>query len=236
MDFEIYKEQFIEAFNTYKGKLEDNSTYIQIKERYENLPPQWQKTVIYVSVFLVSYFIYSIPASFVSSADDKMEFFEENRQLTRDLIRAGRIAKTVQLPPPAPSVDSLKSQMDAKLTQERVLPEQKTSTSDLKEVAAKSIVPKSIKQSGVKASMKQLNLKQVVKLGESFNKINGTKLMNLAIQADAKDPHYFNADYEVALFSVPQIKTENDSSKKKKSKYGRSKNKKKSKFSKKKKK
>lgn len=43
--------------------------------------------------------------------------------------------------------------------------------------------------------------------------------MNIAIQADSKDPHYFNVDYEVASFSVPQQpEPSNHSDKKSKSK------------------
>lgn len=203
MDLDIYKEQLVETFNTYRSRVEDNSSYIQLKEKYDNLPQNGQKAIVYGVLFLIVYFVYSIPASFVTSADEKLEFFEENRQLTRELIRAGRIEKTVQLPPPAPSTQSLQSQVEAKLSQERVTPEQKLNSQPIKNVAATSIVPKSIIQNGVKTTIKQLNLKQVVKLGESFDDISGTQLMNIAIQADNKDPHYFNVDYEVASFSVP---------------------------------
>ena len=107
---------------------------------------------------------------------------------------------------------------------------------------SKTLVPKSIKQSGVKANLKQLTIRQAIKLGESFNQINSSKLMNISIQADAKDPHYFNVDYEIAAFDVPrdaleELATEGKNSKGKgKGKKGKSRFKsKKKKFGKKKK-
>jgi hypothetical protein len=203
MDFESYKEQLIELLKNYKNKIQDSETYIRLKEKYDNLPQNYQYAILSMTVLLLFYFIYSIPASFVSVADEKIGYFEENRQLTRELIRAGRIARTIQLPPPAPSAEALTSQVENILLEERVLPEQKTATTPMPEVASSKIVPKSINQTGLKTALKQITLKQIIKIGESINNINSTKLMNIAILADKKDPHYYNVDYEVAAFSVP---------------------------------
>ncbi len=204
MDFEALKEQFIERFQAYKSQVEDSAVYITLKDRYDTLNPNMQNVVKYASLFFVIYFFYSIPASFVSSASEKMEFFEENRAMTRELIRAGRIAQTVQLPPPAPTASALTSRVNQVLEREQILPEQKMATTQKNTVASKSLVPKAIKQSGVKVSVKQLNLRQLIRVGEALNQIDSTRLMNIAIQADAKDPHYFVVDYEVAAFEVPR--------------------------------
>lgn len=204
MDFESLKEQFMERFEAIKTQVQDNEIYIKLKERYDGLQPNVQTLIKFGTIFFVAYFFYSIPAGYVTSAGEKMEFFEENRELTRDLIRAGRIAKTVKLPPPAPQASQLTTQIEGKLKMERVLDSQKGNIGPATNVASKSLVPKSIKQSGVKATLKQLTIRQTVKLGESFNQINSSKLMNISIQADAKDPHYFNVDYEIAAFDVPR--------------------------------
>ncbi len=204
MDFDSLKEQFIERFEAYKSYIQDSETYINLKEKYDTLNPNIQKLVRYASVFMLVYFFYSIPASFVDSANEKLTFFEDNRHLTRELIRAGRIAQTVQLPPAAPTASALTTRVDQVLTSEQILPDQKMSSTQKPNVASKSLVPKSIKQSGVKLSLKKLNLRQVVRVGEALNQINGTRLMNIAIQADSKDPHYYVVDYEVAAFEVPR--------------------------------
>lgn len=229
MDFESLKEQLIERLNSYKTQVEDSEVYIRLKERYDNLQPQYQKAIKYSAIFFLVYFIYSIPSGFVSSASEKMEFFEENRLLTRELIRAGRIDKNVKLPPAPPNASSLAEEVDRVLSAETVLPEQKMSAVPQMNIASKTLVPKSIKQGGMKASIKQLNLRQVVRVGEGFSQITGSQLMNMAVQADSKDPHYFNVEYEVATFDVPREPTpsmDSDSDKKNKSKRSKKRKKK----------
>ena len=214
MDIESIKEQALDRFFEIKNKVQDSELYIRAKQGYDDLSPEIQKVVKYAAIVLAVYSVYLIPASYVASAEEKMTYFEGNRQLTRELIRAGRIARTVQMPPVAPSPASLSSQVDAKLKQARVLPEQKANVQPVDKVASNKIVPSSIQQSGVKATVQSLNLRQVIEIGESLNEISGSKLMNLAIQADQKDPHYFHVDYEIAAFSVPQAEPPPETKKK----------------------
>jgi hypothetical protein len=223
MDFDSIKEQLLERFNFYKTTIQDSEIYIRLKERYDTLTPPAQKAIKYSAIFFVVYFFYSIPASFVSSAQEKMTFFEENRQLTRELIRAGRIAKTVKLPPPAPTPAALKSEVDQIINAEQVLPEQKISTTPKAGVANKALVPKGIKEKGLKTSLKKLNLRQLIRVGEGLNKINSSKLINMTLQADTTDPHYFTVDYELASFDLPRIEEPKDESSSKKGKKAKSK-------------
>lgn len=218
MDFEEIKEQVREALSSYWERIQDSEIYIRLKERYDNLPPNAQKAIITGTCLFFAWFIYSIPASYVSSAQESLVQFEDDRQMIRELIRAGRIERTITQPPASPNPSALQAAVDQKMTAEKILPEQKASTTPLGDVAPKNLVPKSIKQQGLKATMSRLNLKQVVEFGESINSINGTKLMNIAIQADSKDPHYFNVDYEMAAFSVNMPKAPEDKKSKKKRK------------------
>lgn len=220
MDFESLKEQITETLSQYWDKIQDSDLYIKLKERYDTLPPNGQMAILWGAGLFVVYFFYSIPAGYVSDAQEQLIYFEDDRQMVRELIRAGRIERTVQTPPPAPGQVQLQSQLESKLTQERILPEQKTAMNPVDKVAPNSIVPKSIEQQGIKTTIQKINLRQVVKLGESLDGIDSTKLMNISIQADQDDPHYFNVDYELASFSVPQEKPleDKDSKKKKKNK------------------
>lgn len=210
MDFETLKEQLMEQLRTLRNKIQESELFIRLKERYDNLPPQGQQAILWGGIVLALYIAYSFPAGFVSAAHEKIGYFDENRQLIRELIRAGRIARTVQLPPPAPPIDMLRTQVEDRLLIEKVMPEQKLGLNPTNDVADKSLVPKDIEQSGLKTTVKQLNLKQVVRIGESLNSIDSTQLINIAMVADSKDPHYFNVDYEIAAFSVPQAPTIED--------------------------
>jgi len=221
MDFESIKEQIVDRFFEIKGKIEDSELYIGLKERYDNLSPNAQIGVKIAASFLSLLVLYSFPAGYLTSANEKIEIFEENRQLTRDLIRAGRIARTIQLPPMAPTIENLTSQINSAIDKENVLPEQKGGVTPKLDIVQKSIVPATIKQTGVKANLKKLNLRQLVNLGESLHQIQGSKLINIAILADSKDPHYFNVDYEVAAFSLPIQQEEAPQNKKSRSRRQR---------------
>lgn len=204
MDLESYKEQLVEQLKDLRNRLQESELYIRWMEKYENLPNHYQKGILWGAIFIGVYLVYSVPASFVSSAEEKLSYFEENRQLTRELIRAGRLARTVQLPAPAPAIPVLQQEVENNFLSERVLPEQKLSVQAVPGMADTTLVPKSIEQNGLKANLKQLNLKQVVRIGEAMSRVESAQLMNIAIQADSQDPHYFSVDYEIATFSIPQ--------------------------------
>ena len=203
MNFDDLKDQLKEKIQEIWNKIQESESYITLKERYDNLSPNIQKTVQIGVIVFVVYFIYSIPAGFVTSANERMDYFEENRTLTRDLIRAGRIARTTTMPPPAPDYTSLQQQVDSIMLRERVLAEQKKAVTPNNNIAPANLVPKSIQQTGLRANVNQLNLKQTIKIAEDISEINSSELINLYIQADNKDPHYYSVTYEVSAFSVP---------------------------------
>ena len=226
MNFDDLKDQLTERLQEIWSKIQESESFIILKERYDNLNPNAQQAIIWGAALFAFYIIYSIPAGFVDSSNELEEYFVENRQLTRDLIRAGRIERNTQMPPQAPNFESLKQQATSAMTRERVLEEQKRPPKAANNIAPASLVPKSIKQNGLKLGAKKLNLRQTIKIAESLSNINSSRLMNMYIQADGKDPHYFSVDYEVASFSLPITDTPKKDDKKKKSKF-KSRNKKK---------
>ncbi|MCB0378833.1 MAG: hypothetical protein KDD33_10095 [Bdellovibrionales bacterium] len=203
MNFEDLKDQLREQFQELWAKIQENELFIQLKERYDGLTPEVQKIINFTSIAIVVYFIYSIPASFSSSSSTYEENFIENRQLTRDLIRAGRLTRDLKMPPPAPDFPQMQSNIERILTENLVLEEQKSSLTQKNDVAGTDLVSKSFNQTGARVVVKKLNLKQLVKIAEDVSKMPSSELINMAVQADTKDPHYFNVDYEVAAFSVP---------------------------------
>ena len=203
MNIEDIKDQMRERGQELWSQIEESNLYITLRERYDSLPPLWQKTVAVLAVLFGLYIVLSIPQSFVAASSEHEEFFIENRLLTRDLIRAGRLAQTVRTPPPAPSFSSLQGQVQASLARHRVLDEQRRNIIQIQNVADKKLVPKGINQTGLKLGAQKLNLKQAIEVAEDIAKLNSSKLINMSMQADAQDPHYFSVDYEMATFSIP---------------------------------
>ena len=216
MDIESLKENFIKRFTNYKARIEDSEAYSRFLEFYQNLSPNVQKLISYSFFLFIIYIIYSLPASYVSDSMEKLAIFEENRNLTRDMIRAGHIAKTIPPSPPPPSTNQLKSEVENKIKVQQIITEQQKGVSTLSRVSNPSLLPKKVKQMGLQVNIDKLTLKQFVQLGESFDSIKSSRLMNMTIQTDKKDPHYFNVKYEVAGFSVSEPKSKEKKEKKKK--------------------
>ena len=207
MDIESLKENLIKRFTGYKARLEDSEIYSRLLEFYQNLSPNVQKFISYGFLFLMVYMIYSLPASYVSDSSEKLTFFEENRKLTRDMIRASHIAKNTPSPPSSLSTSQLKSEVENKIKIQQVITEQQKGISTLPRVSDPSLLPKKVRQTGLKINIDKLTLKQSIQLGEALDSIKSSRLMNIIIQADKEDPHYFNVEYEVAGFSIPELRT-----------------------------
>ena len=216
MDIESLKENLIKKFVTYKARLEDSEIYSRLLEAYQNLSPNVQQLVSYCFLFFILYGIYSLPASYVSASKEKLAFFEENRKLTRDMIQASHIAKNTPSPPSSLSTSQLKSEVENKIKIQQIITEQQKGISILPRVSNPSLLPKKVRQMGLKIDVDKLTLKQLIQLGESFDSIKSSRLMNITIQADKEDPHYFNVEYEIASFSVPELKSKEKKEKKEK--------------------
>lgn len=214
MDIESLKENFTKKITIYKAQLEDNEIYSRLLEGYENLSPTVQKFISYSFLLFIIYGIYSFPSSYIVESKEKLEIFEENRKLTKDMIRAGHIEKTLPTPPASLSTSQLKSEVKNKIKAQQIITEQQKETSVLSKVSNPSLLPKKVKQTGLQINIEKLNLKQLVRLGEAFDSIKGARLMNMTIEADKKEPHYFNVQYEVAGFSVSKIKSKKKEKKK----------------------
>ena len=123
---ESLKEYLTERFKAYRNQLENSESYINLKQRYEGLSPTAQKSIRYGFVFCLLYSIYSIPSSYTSSAREKLSFFRENRELTRQMIQASRITGSGTQPISSTmTMDQLKSRVNTRMDYEQLLTEQK---------------------------------------------------------------------------------------------------------------
>ena len=213
---ESLKEYLVERFKTYRNQLENSEFYINLKQRYEGLSPTVQKSIRYGFIFCLLYSIYSIPSSYTSSAREKLSFFKENRELTRQMIHASRTSSETQSISSTMTMDQLKSKVNTRIDYEQLLTEQTKDPRPIRKKVPKSILPAgNVKQFGLKAQVQKLTLKQWILLGEGLDSIENSRLFNLSLQADSKDPHYFNMEYEMISFSIPETKSKKARLKKK---------------------
>lgn len=207
MDLKEIKEQLVDKLKEYGQKVADNDTVIQLVERYKALSPLVQKVITVLTITLVLYVIYSVPASYVASSVEYEESFINNRNLIRGLFRSARQPIINADKFSGLTTDQLKSRVDGLLAGELVVDSQKGPSYPSKATLSGQI-PAAIKQEGMTFEIKKLNLKQIVNLSERISTMHpNTKLAALEIFADEKDPHYYNVKYSVSSLSLP-IKSE----------------------------
>lgn len=206
MNFDSLKDQLKDQWAELLGKIQENSTFQTLKEKFESLSASMQRAIILAVVFLVGLFIWSIPYSYISSSKESLATFEENREIIRDLLQASRTLKEPSPLPPSIGAEGLKSQASSIFTEMRIVPEQIGEMVPTKPNPAGNIVPAVVQQEGLAISIKKLNLRQIVEIGHRLQALSsGIRLMGLDMVRSAGQTHYYDAVFRVVSFSLPVL-------------------------------
>lgn len=204
MALEDVKEQLKEKWDELVLKVTESDTYIQLGERYNNLSPLLQKTIVFTAVFFVGYIIYSIPAGFIDAAAEKESSFVESRRLIRGLNRSARNPMISPDQFRGMEFEEMRSRIDNVAQSVQVLETQKGSAIAAIKPLPSSVVPSAIKQNGLTYEFKKLTLRQAVAMSEQISSLHtNTKLAGVSIEADNEDPHYFTVKYTLSSLSLP---------------------------------
>lgn len=182
----------------FMDKVQESSIYVSLKDRYDSLSPTRQKIVAAATVAVVLVFIFMIPLGTYWSSADLVTEYEGKRDLIRELLRANKEASENTPQFAQPNAADVEAQAKQALTQLNLLPDQIRSVMTVPNSG--TLIKSSIVEGIVEVSTAQLNLKQVVALGTSLVRIQGTKLKDLIMTASPKDPRYFDALFRVVVF------------------------------------
>jgi hypothetical protein len=204
VNFSDLKEKILESLQQLLARIQENSLYIQLMERYRNFNPFVQKLLIAGGVFFLGFAIYLIPDSFVTSSKTYEESFQVNRRLIRDLFRTARnpVIRTEQFK--GLSFEEMRSMIDSQITSTQIIESQKGAYVPVNKPLAGKLVPGAIQQEGLSIELKKLNLTQIVQLSQKLSVMHpNTKLAGVDIQADKEDPHYFQVKFTMSSLSLP---------------------------------
>ncbi len=203
--FESTKEQLKEQWADLSAKIQESSTFNNLREKFESQTPTAQRGIVIGLSALAVLFLLSFPYGYYSASQDYMNQFEENRGLIKGLLKASRSAKTPSPIPPPLDAGSLRGRVDAILRSNRLLPEQMGEIIDAPQAAVKEI-PATVVQTGVVVQIKKLNVKQMVALSTQFQNMgSGTKLIGLDIVQSAGQTHYYDMIAKIVNFGLPQV-------------------------------
>ncbi len=210
MAFEDLREQLKEGFGQVSSRIQESDAFQQIKERYESLSPSMQKIVKGVSLFAVVIISISIPYSIYSGSTASEDTFVYYRDMTRDLLKTE--TEVAQLGRVSSGYDDsrLSSRARSAVMASRIQPSQIKSISPFVPQSAQKVkgIPATVKRAGVKVSLSNLNLKQMIKVSSSLERIDSSvKVWDMSVKATPQNSLYYDVDYNLVSFYMPKDKT-----------------------------
>lgn len=183
-------------------RLEENSTFVSLRDRYESLTPIMQKVVVGGAFGVLALVLVMIPYGTYDNSNTIITEFESKRSLIRDLFKVQKeINETPEIAMP-PAASAVKSRIESDLQNAQLLPEQMKGVSVLPP-ADNDLVKAVQNEAVVEVNLGQLNLKQVVDLGYQFQNISpSVKMKDLVVQATQADPRYFDVVYRLLVLKV----------------------------------
>lgn len=206
MALEDLRDRVAEQGKILWSRIQDTSAYAQFKERYDALPPKGQKAVVAGTViftFLILFLLF--PYSYYSAGDESIDQFVYNRDLTRELFRVEREVSQIQLPSALLDAGSLESQLNSINSIQKIQDSQRQGVQDFQlSPDQKKKIPSRVQASYKSVRFSQLNIQQITDLAATIERLDpNLRLWTLSILPTAKSS-YFDVDFRIALFSLPQ--------------------------------
>lgn len=213
MALEGLQENLKEKWAEILAQVQESSAFNTVREQFEAQSPAIQRAIIAGSSLLAVLFVLSLPMSYISSSNDNLAIFDENRGLIQGLLRASRTAKEAPpLPPPLDS-GSLRGMIDRMLKDKKLAPEQIGEMAAIPGTPSK-LAPAVVVQNGIAAQIKQLNLTQIIDIANSVNNLGaGTKLIGLDVVPSMAASHYYDINIRVVNFGLTPVNFDTGDSK-----------------------
>lgn len=205
MTVDDIRDKVFETLQGIKGRLEESDAYLQLKERYDSLPPLSQKAILGFAGVVAAYIVLQLPLGYYDQGSENLALYEENRDLVLDLYKVKRHAAITPQSAPPLQASELEGRARMAINNARVQAEQIKSISGFDNAGprASSFIPKNVTQAGVEVQLANLNLSQIVDIGHSLTNISSAKVIGLEVKPGAAPGNYFDATYKVVSFNIP---------------------------------
>lgn len=204
MNFDDLKDQLLSLYHRLMERVQDSAMYNQLKDRFDALTPQAQKTTVLGGAVVIYLMLLLIPYSWYSETSDAVTAFEERRNVIRELLKVSReIAEIPDIPVPPPT-ESLKVDAQARAREANLIDEQVKSVEVTPDGSA--LISNDKSAGSVTVQLSKLNLRQLVDVGSKLSRLNpSVKLTALEVQATKENPHYFDVSYKMVALAVPEV-------------------------------
>ncbi|MBX9768139.1 MAG: hypothetical protein K2X47_12775 [Bdellovibrionales bacterium] len=205
MAFEDIKDRVREAAQAQWNALQETSSYIQAKEKYDDLPTLAQWGVKIGAGILAILLVLVLPLSWLSTGTEQISYFEDNRNLIKDYLKTAKGLQNLPEVIPQLSAGDVKAKVDPIIQSMNLLPEQikETRENTFTAEAGSQLIPNTLVRQGVEVHLSKLNLTQSVDLAYKLQTLGeGLKLIGLEVERSPAESHYYEAKFRVVSFSV----------------------------------
>ena len=207
------KEQLKDQWYKVQEKIEDNPSFNQLKEIYDNLPSLYQRILLFGSIAFVLFLIVLLPLrSFISSLQYESKY-NENKKMIQSLMEAQIEKSTGFLLPSSFDLFTEEKKIKKSLNRFAIFKEQKSQFTSFE--VPKALKPSPLSAEGIDIHLKNLNLTEVVQIGHKLqNATPYIQLIGLEMKESLEHPFYFDVNYKLSSFYMKKSEKEKSNRKK----------------------
>lgn len=203
-------DRISELGSTIWSRLEENSAFNTLREKFETLSSSVQRLVTIGAISLVILLIVSIPLSGLFGSSSYVGEFEEKKDIIERLLAAEQSMKQGSPLPEGLTSPALQARVRNRLQMFRLIEGQGPTLAPLGDKPAGSLAPNILEQAGLEVNLKGLNLKQTLDIGNALESLDASvKVLGLTVTASTQFPKYYDVIYKIVSFSFPKTETGN---------------------------
>lgn len=212
MDIISIKTRLQDDLKTTLLKIQENPSYQNLKDKWEELPQNTKKIILIVTPFIIvlmlilpSYLSYSESENVLTEVQDKQGLIKILMLTQKDVNLAPAMNTDI-------SLTGVKSRIENQILSDDLLPEQKQEVQISTQVSPDGIYS-AIAKNALIVNLKNLTLRQAVTISSQIEAINAlVKINTLNLSASVDNPGYLNLILEIITLNSAQEQTsESDS-------------------------
>jgi hypothetical protein len=202
MAFENLSEQIKESFIGLKSRVTESETYNRFLEGYNNLPARQQRLAILLSALIIIAVLINIPLQSFLTSQSELQTYKDQKDLVQKLNIAQQLNNQVDFQPEAFTMARLEGDLFSRIGTLQVTRDQFRISSDTPDLLG---VPKKAITSGYILNFTNLNVRQISKIANILENYSDSILVTgFKSKATQSNPHYFDTEFRLLNFSVPE--------------------------------
>lgn len=197
------KEKFIEKISEFNQKIQESALYNALLEYYQNLSQRSQRNLLLGVFGFLVFIIFLFPINRLISSSRHMKEYSANTQAINDLIQLNLGKKHFFEMSKLGSFEATKREVQVFLKRFKLLESQMAPITSYE--VPKNFGPPLLKTLGLSVSLKTLNLKQVIDIGQKIlTRSPQFKILSLEMKASSEKEFYFDVVFKIVKFGADE--------------------------------